>query len=250
MAKALPSTGMAIKGSKLRMQQVANNSLWSERLNALLQDELNWLSPLAKTNFEEYQLNQEVLLKYFMTTAQEANKIFSFWPRRQPSWDGIAVGKQGTLYLFVAQSHLKEKNGKLAAADPKNRELIRQTMQRIQETYFPKGEFPLWLEGYYQLANKLTFLRMFQEREPMLRTLHLRQVKLVLLNFANDVTIGKMAVDVEDWHKLYCGQNMENGASIPGVIELLTGKRELPRDMLLVNFNITNGVMTLEDSNW
>ena len=38
-----------------------------------------------------------------------------------------------------------------------------------------------------------------------------------------DVTIGKMAVDVEDWHKLYCGQNMENGASIPGVIELLTG---------------------------
>lgn len=244
------STGMAIKGSKLRMQQVANNSLWSSRLNALLEDELQWLSPLAKSNFVEYQLNQDELLKFFMTTAQEVNSIFAFWPRRQPSWDGIALGKQGTLYLFVAQSHVKEKNGKLAAADPKNRELIKETMQRIQETYFPKGEFNLWIDGYYQLANRLTFLRMFQERERMLRALHLRQIKLVFLNCANDVTIGKMAATEEDWQNHYCGHTLENGTVIPGVLELLTGKRELPRDLLLVNFNITNGVMSLGPEKW
>lgn len=241
---------MAIKGSKLRMQQVANNSLWSSRLNALLEDELQWLSPLAKTNFVEYQLNQDELLKFFMTTAQEVNSIFAFWPRRQPSWDGIALGKQGTLYLFVAQSHVKEKNGKLAAADPKNRELIKDTMQRIQETYFPKGEFKLWVDGYYQLANKLTFLRMFQERERMLRALHLRQIKLIFLNCANDVTIGKMAAAEEDWQVHYYGHTLENGTVIPGVLELLTGKRELPRDLLLVNFNITNGVMSLGPEKW
>lgn len=239
------SSGMAIKGSKLRMQQVANNSLWSERLNVLLQDELQWLSPLAKTNFLEYQLNQEELLKFFMATVAEANTIFSFWPRRQPAWDGIAMGKQGTLYLFVAHSHLKEKNGKLAAADPKNRELIKQTMQRVQETYFPQAEFSLWVDGYYQIANKLTFLRMFQERERILRTLHLRQVKLVFLNFANDVTLGKMAVDEQSWQQYWLGQILEEGTEIPGVLELLTGKKQLPKDMLLVNFNITNGVMKL-----
>lgn len=239
------STGMAIKGSKLRMQQVANNSLWRERLNALLEDELQWLSPIAKTNFLEYQLNQDEVLRFFMTTAAEANSIFAFWPRRQPSWDGIAVGKQGTLYLFVAQSHTKEKASKLAAADPKNRELIRQTMQRIQETYYPQGEFSLWVEGYYQLANKITFLRMFQERERMLRALHLRQVKLVFLSFAEDVTLGKMAAGVEDWQHFWLGQTLENGTAIPGVIELLTGKRELPRDLLLVNFNLTKGAMSL-----
>lgn len=238
------STGMAIKGSKLRMQQVANNSLWKERLNALLEDELQWLSPLAKTNFVEYQLNQEELLKFFMTSSSEANSIFSFWPRRQPSWDGLAVGKQGTLYLFVAQSQLKEKAGKLAAADPKNRELIRQTMQRIQETYFPQGEFSLWVEGYYQLANKITFLRMFQERERMLRTLHLRQIKLVFLNFADDVTLGKMAVTPAGWQQFWQGQTLENGTTLPGVLELLTGKKELPRDLLLINFNLTKGVMS------
>lgn len=244
------STGMAIKGSKLRMQQVANNSLWSSRLNALLEDELQWLSPLAKNNFLEYQLNQDELLKFFMTTSQEVNSIFAFWPRRQPSWDGIALGKQGTLYLFVAQSHVKEKNSKLAAADPKNRELIRDTMQRIQSTYFPKGEFNLWVDGYYQLANKLTFLRMFQERERMLRSLHLRQIKLVLLNFANDVTIGKMAAAELDWQQHYYGHTLENDTVIPGVLELLTGKREMPRDLLLVNFNITNGVMSLGPDKW
>jgi len=239
------STGMAIKGSKLRMQQLANNSLWKERLNVLLEDELQWLSPIAKTNFLEYQLNQDELLKFFMTTAGEANSIFAFWPRRQPSWDGIAMGKQGTLYLFVAQSQLKEKTGKLAAADPKNRELIRQTMQRIQETYYPHGEFSLWVEGYYQLANKLTFLRMFQERERMLRALHLRQVKLVFLNFAEDVTLGKMAASIADWEGFWLGQALENGSAIPGVLELLTGNKELPRDMLLITFNITKGAMTL-----
>lgn len=237
------STGMAIKGSKLRMQQVANNSLWKERLNALLEDELQWLSPIAKNNFLEYQLNQDELLKFFMTTSAEANSLFAFWPRRQPSWDGLAMGKQGTLYLFVAQSQLKEKVGKLAVADPKNRELIKQTMQRIQETYFPHGEFSLWLEGYYQLANKLTFLRMFQERERMLRNLHLRQVKLIFLNFADDVTLGKMAASVEDWQNFWLGQTLGNGSAIPGVLELLTGKKELPRDTLLVNFNITKGAM-------
>lgn len=239
------STGMAIKGSKLRMQQVANNSLWQDRLNLLLGDELQWLSPIAKNNFLEYQLNQEELLKFFMTTAGEANSIFAFWPRRQPSWDGIAIGKQGTLYLFVAQSHLKEKNGKLAAADPKNRELIRQTMQRIQETYFNKGEFPLWLDGYYHIANKLTFLRMIQERERILRALHLRQVKLIFLNFANDVTMGKMAASEEGWQQLWLGQSLDNGTLIPGILELLTGKKELPRDLSIINFNITNGVMSL-----
>lgn len=244
------STGLAIKGSKLRMQQVANNSLWSGRLNALLEDELQWLSPLAKNNFVEYQLNQDELLKFFMTTSQEVNSIFAFWPRRQPSWDGIALGKQGTLYLFVAQSHMKEKNGKLAAADPKNRELIRETMQRIQGTYFPKGEFNLWIDGYYQVANKLTFLRMFQERERILRDLHLRQIRLVFMNFANDVTMGKMAATEEDWNNHYYGHSLENGTAIPGLIELLTGKRELPRDLLLINFNITNGVMNLGKSNW
>jgi len=238
------STGMAIKGSKLRMQQLANNSLWKERMNALLEDELQWLSPIAKSNFLEYQLNQEELLKFFMTTPSEANSIFAFWPRRQPSWDGIAIGKQGTLYLFVAQSQLKEKVGRLAAADPKNRELIRQTMQRIQETYYPQGEFSLWVEGYYQLANKLTFLRMFQERERMIRALHLRQVKLIFVNFAEDVTLGKMAANMTEWNSFWLGQTLENGSVIPGVLELLTGKKELPRDMQLVSFNITKGAMS------
>lgn len=229
------SKGMAVKGSRLRMQQLANSSLWKERLDGTLQDELKWLSPLGEDNFEEYQLNHEEMLHNFMVSGREAETLFPFWPWRQPQWDGIALGKQGTLYLFEAKSHAGELKGKLAASDPKSRELIQKTLAKVKGQYFQGGNYDKWLWEYYQFANRLAFLKLLNDPK-LLRKLHLRAVKVVFVNFANDVTMGKLSTTEEQWQNCYFGDE-----AVPGFLEELLGSQELPEGLLLLSFNITNG---------
>lgn len=229
------SKGMAVKGSRLRMQQLANSSLWKERLDGTLQDELKWLSPLGEDNFEEYQLNHEEMLHNFMVSGREAETLFPFWPWRQPQWDGIALGKQGTLYLFEAKSHAGELKGKLAASDPKSRELIQKTLAKVKGQYFPGGNYDKWLWEYYQFANRLAFLELLNDPK-LLRKLHLRAVKVVFVNFANDVTMGKLSTTEEQWQSCYFGDEAN-----PGFLAELLGSRELPEGLFLLSFNITNG---------
>lgn len=237
------SKGMAVKGSRLRMQQLANSSLWKERLDSTLQDELKWLSPLGEDNFEEYQLNHEEMLHNFMVSGREADTLFPFWPWRQPQWDGIALGKQGTLYLFEAKSHAGELKGKLAASDPKSRELIQKTLAKVKGQSFPLGNYDKWLWEYYQFANRLAFLKLLNEPK-LLRRLHLRAVKVVFVNFANDVTMGKLSTTEEQWQKCYFGTEQE-----PGFLEELMGTSELPEGLLILSFNITNGKISYMSAN-
>lgn len=92
------SKGKATKGSKLMMQMVAS-PLQRIIIENKLGEQLCWLSPVEESDYEEYQLSDKVACDFM---ALEVNKnTFSFWPTRQPQWDGIAIGKEtGTLYLF------------------------------------------------------------------------------------------------------------------------------------------------------
>ena len=229
------SKGMAIKGSRLRMQQLANSSLWRERLNVALQDELKWLSPLGEDNFAEYQLNHEEMLHNFMISGREAESMFPFWPWRQPQWGGIALGKQGTLYLLEAKSHMGELKSKLAAADPKSRELIQKTLAKIKAEAYPQGNYDSWLWEYYQFANRLAFLHLLNDTR-LLKRLHLREVRLVFVNFANDVTMGKLSTTEEQWQNSYFGTEAADG-----MLEKILGTREIPERLVLLSFNITTG---------
>lgn len=179
------SKGPATKGSKFWMQYVVKNL--QDELNSKIGCDLTWISPLEGNNKEylEYELKQDYMCKILNISVEEKEKIFSFWPNRQPQWDGIAITKDNsTLYLVEAKPHLSELKSKISAKNPNSKDLILKTMKEVFESNYPKGSFQMWTNEYYQLANRLTFLHKLNEKLKIKNI----NVKLVLLNFVGDNT--------------------------------------------------------------
>lgn len=193
------SLGMALKGSKLRMQQVANNKGLTEYFSHLLgeNEPIRFLSPLASEDFKEYKLNQ---MKEFADITWGFGK--EVWPDNQPQWDGIATSADGnTLYLIEAKSHIKEMTTKCTAEKDSYAKI-----EKIVETgsnlipHWDKQDLPKWMNGYYQLANRLLFLAMLRQQ---MDKLVFNEVKLVLLNFVNDTSMPNLLTEEYEWQNHY-----------------------------------------------
>ncbi|MBN9648305.1 hypothetical protein J0L31_15025 [Terrisporobacter glycolicus] len=53
-------------------------------------ESINWLSPLENENFREYMLNSPSLIEKLNNNGFALKKEdLSFWPQREPVWDGI-----------------------------------------------------------------------------------------------------------------------------------------------------------------
>ena len=123
------SKGKATKGSKL-MMQIAASPLQKCIIDEKLGEELVWLSPIEETDYEEYQMSETEVCKFLGLEKKKEN--FLFWPRRQPQWDGIAIGKKSaTLYIFEAKSHLSETKTDCNATSKESKELIFRTITSI-----------------------------------------------------------------------------------------------------------------------
>ena len=218
------SKGRGIKGSKYWIQTVVEDQILQNKLNAMIGETLVWISPLAgpQNTYDEYELRDSYICEQMGISEVEAKKMFSFWPNRQPQWDGIAFDATGhTLYLVEAKAHLAELDSKCSASNPHSRELISNSMKAVQEKYFPKGIFDFWMNRYYQLGNRLTFLKMLNENGFG----HIDSVKLVLLNFVND----------EKYRPTTEGEWVEHYKS---VWFDMTGNEMHPQDVIVVNFDV------------
>lgn len=199
------SKGKATKGSKLMMQMVAS-PLQRIIIENKLGEQLCWLSPVEESDYEEYQLSDKVACDFM---ALEVNKnTFSFWPTRQPQWDGIAIGKEtGTLYLFEAKSHLTETKTNCSASSSESREKIFSAIEKVaKETYGVDSKEIIenhWMNNNYQIANRLTFLEKMKQLADLSKNYEL--VKLVFLNFVNDTTwdINERVKDDNEWNEHY-----------------------------------------------
>lgn len=188
------SLGRAKKGSKFWMQEVVNQKELKERLDIQIGECVNWLTPLENENYREYELKQLPLFKDLDLPLQEKQKLFSFWPNRQPQWDAIGISENGkTLYLVEAKAHAQELKSKMSASSESSTSLIRSTMQSVfDEKYFHTGGvYFFWETKYYQMANRLTFLDKTNEIICLLqkrKSTSIEQVKLIFLNFTDDPT--------------------------------------------------------------
>lgn len=192
------------KGSKSLMQRITT----IENINILenrLGQELEILCPIE---YKEYQLNcKEMLGKLGLTSSS----FDGFWPTRQPQWDGIALGKKDrTLFLIEAKAHLSEiGSGNIPpkSTDSKekktNFEIKRTTILREKAYYSSNADDKIWLHRYYQISNRLSFLRKMKELSN--NKAHYQHVKLVFLNFTNDpYWVSKnLNPTEEDWQKKY-----------------------------------------------
>lgn len=218
------SKGLAKKGSKFWMQAIVNTEM-QNRLNSLIGEPLHWLSPIKGTHadYAEYELRQDYICNAVgITSKQEKKRIFSFWPNRQPQWDGIALSKdKKVLYLVEAKAHLSELNSKMAATSSDSKQLITDSMQNVFDRYYPGGDFCFWTDHYYQLGNRLTFLHKLNEN---LKENNL-EVKLVLLNIVGDYTYKPTSED--EWKNHY-----------KDVFTQMTGSNMAPAGVIVVNYPV------------
>lgn len=224
------SKGRGKKGSKFWMQVIIENLRLQEELNNMIGADLRWISPLAGENeeFQEYELRHKVMKKELGMSDEEADRLFSFWPKRQPQWDGIAISKDGkTLYLVEAKAHLTEMNSKLSASNEESIAKIKSALECIHDTYYKEGNLAAWMERYYQLGNRLTFLKYLNKA----KFRNIEQVKLVLLNFVDDITYQRTTE--EQWNAHY-----------KEVFKEMTGSSKVPEDVLLVNFKVSGRGIT------
>lgn len=198
------------KGSR-RMMQIMVDKHKAE-LDALLKTELTWLSPIKSSNFVEYQLNGNVISNVL---GIECKDFEGFWPQRQPQWDGIAISKDKTLYLFEAKSHLSEiSGGNNLSPNEQNSQKIENfkikeeaIMKVAKELYGVIGKDYNWMHKYYQVANRLVFLEKMKELSP---SSNYKDVKLVFINFEKDPTwmIDNKHVSRQEWidkfKKIFC----------------------------------------------
>lgn len=182
-------------GSKLLIQMFVNNERKKMQLDKLIGlGEIKWFSPLSIENFKEYKLidffNMHDEFNIQNLNITELSKIKS-------QWDAIGISPDGTLILVEAKAHLDEMednedniNKRKASRDfPIISRLISSTM----------GNDPIWVEKYYQLANRYTYLDNLNNAGI--------KTKLVYIYFVNDVSYVKTSRD--EWIK-YIASIYEN----------------------------------------
>ena len=98
-------------------------------------------------------------------------------------------------------------------------------MEKAFNKKYNKSNFNKWLNGYYQLGNRITFLEELNEISYKTGL----KVKLVLLNFVDDYTY--IPTSEEEWKKHY-----EN------VFIKMLGKKDIPDDTLIICFDVNKRV--------
>lgn len=138
------SNGPANKGSKYMMQILAS-PLVRDLASTVLNDKLKWLSPLSEDDYNEYSLNQGTILEALGISTKDKDDLFNFWPKKQPQWDGIALGSSGTLYLFEAKSYPAEMESGCSASSKHSIEKITKALKAIADVYGGDFKEEIWL---------------------------------------------------------------------------------------------------------
>lgn len=209
------SKGRGKKGSKFWMQTLVNLDNGSALSKAIQTEDncigdIKWLSPLKIDSYGEFKTKQ-------IPGLEKAK--FSFWPDSGPWWDGIGIDDKGCILLVEAKGHVSETKTKCAASSEVSREKICKSMQEVYDSSTNSNNYDedAWLNKYYQLGNRLTFLVKLRDQG--------YNVKLVLLNIVNDPT--HIATSLDAWEKHY-----------DEVFQIMLGTKKQPDNLIMVNLDV------------
>lgn len=209
------SIGRGEKGSKFWMQTLVNLDGGSALTKAIQNQDseigdIKWQSPLSEVKYKELKTEDiEIIPK----------KDIDFWPSNGPWWDGVGMSKDAII-LVEAKAHTNETLTKCSATSKVSISKIKTSMKEVyNELSNSLGLYDenIWFKKYYQIANRLTFLVKLKQKG--------FKVKLVLLNIVDDPT--HIKTSKEDWNKHY-----------KEVFNNMLGSSEIPKDVIMVNFNI------------
>lgn len=186
-------------------------------------ESIEWLSPIEGENYREYMLNSPYLLEKLNNNGFPLKKEdLSFWPQREPVWDGIGLAtmkdsQEKMIVLVENKSSIKELRSKLASTNENNKRLILDSMRETYDELGLKGDFNKWFDTYYQIANRFTFMHQLMKKG--------YKVKLVFINIVDDHMYKN--ISKSQWVEEYCKMLNE-----------FMGDRFVPRDVLIIDLNV------------
>ena len=205
--------GQAYAGSQLQLQIYVNRRpedlsqkiIQGLRDLASLHSRLNWVSPLEKDRFVEYQ--DTAFLKACGLEHLSA-ELKAFWPRGGPVWDALASiefekdkNSKGIL-LVEAKSYPAEIYGSGCKASPTSRKKIEDALNRTKKWCEVSSDTD-WTGPLYQSANRLAHLYFFREIAGV-------PAWLANVNFLNDP---HSPTDHEEWQNQLIKVKSELGIS-------------------------------------
>lgn len=182
----------AERGSQKWLQVAVNEK--SDYLNGAIRETMSlpsganivWLSPLAAEDYAEYR--DEAFVKR-LGLKLDRRPLASFWPRRGPVWDGLALTSEGDVLLVEAKAHIPEMVSPASQASPGSLALIVDALEATRASIAPRSTAN-WSGTFYQYTNRLAHLH-------LLRTLNDIRAHMVFLYFVGDADVGGPASKAE-----------------------------------------------------
>lgn len=159
------------RGSQYWLQRLVNdrtadlNAALTAELPALAGRSLLWRSPLREAGYAEYW---DTAFLRAVDLAEHAAALREFWPRGGPHWDGLARTADGGIVLVEAKANVPEMVTFCRATSPRSLAQItaalETTWQWLSPTSLSSAPAPAsWLNGHYQIANRLAHLYFLRE---------------------------------------------------------------------------------------
>jgi len=196
-----------------------NHMILSNSLSLLqFGTEVEWVSPIEADQFREYQDD----FLDFITEPDERQYVYQklreFWPSKGPVWDGIGIvrnGNQKGLILLEAKAHTGETKSAMKAKSLDSREKIAARIVEVKAAFGSNSAVEVWLNQYYQLANRLCFLYFLNEK------LHI-PTWLVLCNFIDDQTYKPTSIEKWLHHTQHVFNHLQIDANSPLMSKVIT----------------------------
>ena len=155
----------AKKGSLRWIQTFVNertdelNAAVSAAANGRIPGEIRWLSPLAEDDFSEYS-DSEAMQR--LTVDLRSRELATFWPRRGPQWDALALTGKREPILVEAKANIPEIITPATAAGVDSSRRIREALQEVASFLGVKSSCD-WSGTFYQYANRLAHLYLLNQ---------------------------------------------------------------------------------------
>ena len=179
---------------------------------------LRWVSPRADDRWAEYR--DGAFLERIGHPALLSD-LKSFWPARGPQWDALGLSNEMTVLLVEAKAHVGEMASSCSAAAPTSLALIKRSLDATKRA-MGVHEAADWMNGYYQLANRLAHLWFLRERGV--------DARLVLLQFTGETgmpTASSPAAYHEAFDTAMRHLGFDPAVAIPGVLSVYIDVAEL-----------------------
>jgi len=192
-------------GSQLWLQTVVNECplLLNRKICRRLESppgQIQWLSPLESDSYAEY--SDETFLHRLEIRLYKTPRG-KFWPPRGPQWDALGRAYPGKVLIAEAKSHTSELRGNGTAAQGRNAQLIRASLDATKKYMGVDSSIDWAASRYYQYANRLAHLY-------LLRVLNDLPAYLITLYFLNDQEMDG-PTEISEWESAIADERRELG---------------------------------------